>query len=209
MFHAQKGVAALRIDGARSVCLRGVRIAETHNTGGEGNVRALPGERNDAEAAYVGADDGGHPDQTTTLGYAGADVRGVSLAGSYGVFLSDVRVGETHARVGNARGIDIFNAANATHFCGAVHVDGVSTLVSDAERVLSGAFANGPRVGQAIGVRATTHAARSTYGAGCAFVRRVGSRVLEQALEFAVDSAHDYVARPAAVDGAPVNPYTL
>ena len=208
MFHAQKGVAALRIDGARTVCLHQLVIAETHNTGIAGNVHALPGERDDVEAAYISAADGGHPDQGSALGYAGADVRGVSLAGSYGVFLDDVIVSETHARVGNARGIDVFNAANATHFCGAVTVDGVYTLVDDAERVLRGVFANGPRVGQAIGVRATTHAARSTYGAGCAYVRNIGSRVLEQALEFAVDSAHDYAVQPTT-DAALVNPYTL
>lgn len=198
MFHVNKGAIGVRVDGARDVCFERVVIESTHNTGPPGNVAPLPGERDVVEAAYVGADDGGHPDQAPQRGYMGADARGIAVSGAERVHFAHVRVAGVHALEGTARGIDVFNAASETHFGAECCVSDVCTLTVSPARVLAGLYANGPSVGAASGVHCSGGSASSLYGGHAIVVSNVTAGVFEQAHLVAVGTEHEYAtaARP-------------
>jgi hypothetical protein len=165
MFHVNKGVVSVRVDGARNVCLSRVRITDSCNTGKPGVVRALPGETSGEAAAYVSAEDGGHPAQGKQYGFMGADTRALSIAGSDGVYLHDVDVKDVHAYRGFSRGIDVFNGAKHIYFGPGCSVDNVTALVVNSDDVLIGNYAIGPKVGAAIGIRVSDTCSATTYGA--------------------------------------------
>jgi hypothetical protein len=201
MFHVNKGVLGLRIDGTRDLCAEHVRIDNVTNIGSSGSVTRLPGEADDAAAAYVGASDGGHPQQGAQYGYMGADARGLGISGSQGVHLSHVHVRHVHADAGNARGVDFFNRAAGTYVGPDCAVHNVSTVTCPdmQEAVLRGEYVNGPRSPIAIGVCLGHAAAQATRGAYSIGVSGVRNRVLDQALDFTVDAPHEAsVANEAA-----------
>ncbi len=192
MFHVNKGVIGLRIDGAKQVCLRNVRIENTVNTGARGNVAALPGESSDVEASYTGHDDGGHPGQGLQYGYMGADTRGISIAASTAVFVDRVRVDGVHSEWGYARGIDIFNSAGTVQTGAGCSVNNVSSLVGHALEIATGQFANGPRVGSAIGVRISGGSAASVRGTESINVTNVYCDVIDVAFDRVIDSQQEF-----------------
>jgi len=181
MFHVNKGVLGVRIDGARSVCLDTVTIDQVRNSGARGIVQALPGEASDVDAAYVGGTDGGHPAQGRQYGYMGADTRGLGVSGSASVHLQTVRVDGVHSAVGLARGIDMFNHAREIHVGTMVSVNNVTTLVAASDAVMSGDYANGPKVGAAAGVHCSGGSAPGTFGGNSIVVTAVHAGVFEQA----------------------------
>jgi len=191
MFHVNKGTLGVRIEGSRSVCLEDVTVHRTENGGALGNVRALPGESSDVEAAYVGAQDGGHPNQAPQYGYMGADVRGLAVAASHTVHLSRVSVKAVKARAGLAYGIDVFNHAVDVHCNAGNAVDGVQTLTCDSDDVMAGQYANGPKVGQALGVHCSGGSAAASYGFASVQVSNVQSGVFEQAKFVAVGTVYE------------------
>jgi len=171
----------VRIDGARGVCLDDVVIGNTTNTGARGITAALPGEASDAEAAYVGSEDGGHPLQGRQYGYMGADVRGLGVSASHSVHLQGVRIDGVHSTWGLARGIDVFNHAEEVHIGTLVSVNNVTALMCVAGDVLVGDYANGPKVGSAEGVHCSGGSAPGTFGGNSIEVTNVESAAFEQA----------------------------
>jgi len=189
MFHVNKGVVAVRIDGARDVCLSRVTISNTSNSGKRGLYDALPGEGNNAAAAYVGATDGGHPDQGRQYGYMGADTRGIGISGSADVYLQEVRVDGVHSRVGLARGIDIFNHAHEIHICMLCSINNVTTLYDDSDdSLIVGDYTMGPKVGSAVGIHCSGGSAAATFGGSSIVITEVNSGVFDQAHTSAVST---------------------
>jgi hypothetical protein len=185
--------------------LEDVTIDTTENHGALGIVHALPGESNDVEAGYVGAKDGGHPDQAPQYGYMGADVRGLAVIASHTVHLSQVRVLNTKARAGLSYGIDVFNHAVDVHCNSGNTVDGVRTLTDDSESVLAGQYANGPKVGHALGVHCSGGSASAAFGFASVHVSNVQSGAFEQAKLVAVGTENEQVA----VEQMHPNTYTM
>lgn len=210
MFHVNKGVVGLRIDGSRDVCLHGVSVRNTVNFGLPGVTRALPGEPDDETAAYTGSTDGGHPGQGKQYGYLGADARGISLAATATVHVDKTSVDGVQSMVGNARGLDVFNGANETHAGAGCAFSRISTLQQDNRAVAVGEYTMGYKVGQAIGVRVSAGSAHGgMYGLAAVHVSNVVSRVFEQAVFMAMDatpedpSLHLTEAEQANVYGLP------
>ena len=181
MLHVNKGATGIRIDGARNVCLDRVRIEGVSNTGLPGIIHRLPGETSDEAAAYVSAEDGGHPLQGRQYGYMGADARGLSIAGSAGVYLRQVRVERVHSYRGFARGIDIFNYAQGVHVNGLCSIDNVSTLVADPPTIITGEYTIGPKVGASIGLHCSGGSAEKMYGSRSLVITNVRSGAFDQA----------------------------
>ena len=181
MLHVNKGATAVRIDGARDVCLDRVTVSGASNTGLPGIVHRLPGESSDESAAYVSAEDGGHPLQGRQYGYMGADARGLSVSGSTGVYLRQVRVERVHSFRGFARGIDVFNYAQGVHVNGLCSVDNVTTLVVDPPNIITGEYTIGPKVGAAIGLHCSGGSAEKMYGARSLLITNVHAGVFDQA----------------------------
>lgn len=194
MFHVNKGIVGVRLDGVRGACLHRVAVRDTVNYGSAGLTHALPGEVNDTEAAYTTGLDGGHPGQARQYGYLGADARGLSLAATQDVYLVQVTVDGVHANTGNARAIDTFNYANGTRYGQRCAVRNVTALVNDGDGVAGGRAMMGPKIGQAIGVRIAADTAASTYGLAGVHVSNVVSRALEQAVFLAVDASPEHVS---------------
>jgi hypothetical protein len=202
MFHVNKGVLGVRIDGARDVCLYEVDVNQVRNSGPRGIVAALPGEPDDIAASYVGALDGGHPEQGRQYGYMGSDTRGLGISGSTSIHLQSVRIDGVHSSVGLARGIDIFNHAQGIHVGPLVSVNNVTTLVEDSDEIMVGNYANGPKVGAAIGVHCSGGSAPNTFGGNSIMVTEVHSGVFDQAHVATVSTEIE------AVDVASVHPNT-
>jgi len=193
MFHVNKGVMGLRIDGSRHVCLQRVAVNNTVNLAAAGLTRALPGEAGDEAAAYTGSLDGGHPAQGKQYGYLGADARGLSLAATATVHFDSVTVDGVTSLVGNARGLDIFNSANNTHAGRGCAFSRIATLEQNQHDIAVGAYTMGYKVGQAIGVRVSSSAAHGgMYGLAAVNVSNVVSRVFEQAVFMAVDATPEH-----------------
>ena len=197
MLHVNKGVTAVRVDGARDVCFDRVTVSDVCNTGRPGIVHRLPGEASDEAAAYVSAEDGGHPLQGRQYGYVvvvvvaaaavadthrymGGDARGFSVAGSVGVHVRQLRVEGVHSYRGFARGIDVFNYATGVHVGPLCSVDNVTSQIVDSDDILTGNFATGPKVGAAIGVHCSGGSASSLYGARSIIVTNVRSGAFDQ-----------------------------
>jgi len=208
MFHVNKGVVAVRIDGARDVCVRNLAVLDTANHAAAPITKALPGERDDEEASYMTGADGGHPSQGPQYGYLGADARGFSAAGTHNLHIEGLVVDGVHAHCGNARGLDFFNFANQTHSGPRCAVHNVTALTANLTAVHMGHAMMGPKVAQAIGVRASSSSAQSIHGMGSVRVGNVVSMALEQAVFLAVDATPEH----AAVELTPaesVNSYGL
>jgi len=188
MFHVNKGVVGIRVDGSRDVCFDRVVVAHTSNTGARGNTYALPGEENEVEAAYVGATDGGHPDQAAQYGYMGADARGIAVSGSAGVYFDEVRVDDVHARFGFARGIDVFNHAQELHVGALCSINNVTTLITDSDDIMTGDYTMGPKVGAAAGMHCSGGSAAKTFGGSSIVVTNVVSGSFDQAHTIVVGS---------------------
>ena len=156
MFHVNKGVVGVRLDGASDVCLRGVRVLDTSNVGRAGTpAGTLPGE-NSAVTGATALPPHFHPAQGPQPGYMGADSRGISAAGTSGLYLHNVSVDGVASAAGNAHGIDLFNGANNTY---------VSTGCA-AAAVLGGNM-------ETAGVRASRVAATTAYGLAAVAVHNV------------------------------------
>lgn len=97
------------------------------------------------------------------------------------VYLSSVVVRAVAAYRGIARGIDIFNGAENVHLCAANTIRNVSAATEDADGVLVGDFATGPKVPAAQGLHIDGSAARGTFGAGGVDVDDVLSGAFDQA----------------------------
>lgn len=93
MFHVNKGVIGLKIDGAQGVRMRGVSVRDLENFGAVGS-----GLCGDYEFSHPGA---------TLPGYGGAKVRGISIAGSSDVRLHGVRVSDLSSQWGSVYGVDL------------------------------------------------------------------------------------------------------
>ncbi len=96
MFHTQKGIFGLRIDGVDGLKLKNVNVCNIKNYGEAGSE--LPGP-------YVGGTDGGHPDQGSMIGYTGADTYGIATSSVLKKSLNLVKVTGVYSKYGSSYGI--------------------------------------------------------------------------------------------------------
>jgi hypothetical protein len=206
MFHVNKGVVGVRVDGARGVCFDNTQILRTENRGAAGNTSPLPGETSLAEAAYVGGQDGGHPDQGAQYGYMGADTRGLAISGSADIDIFETRVHGVRSAVGYSRGIDIFNHARSVHIRDSLSsISDVGTLLDDSDAVLGGEYAMGPKVGAAVGLRISGGSQTDLRGTHSLAISEVRAGVFSQAAEIEVTADQD----PVTVEQTHPNTYSL
>ena len=156
MFHANKGIIAVRIDSVRDVCIRRTEIVRVQNLGEAGNAAPLPGET-DGSGWYSDGSDGGHPTQGLQQGYQGADARGISISGAADVYLQDVSVTGVTSNNGFARGIDVFNYAVNVHLRNTtiVGVFASATWGRDGVNIVS---RTATKIAQAIGLHISSDA---------------------------------------------------
>ena len=183
MFHVNKGVIGIRIDGAHSVCLDHVQINNMTNVGRAGYTQPLPGEQDACEAEYTNGQDGGHPEQGLQFGYMGADIRGLSIAATNGVYARHVSINNIYSSLGIAYAVDTLNKAKTIHFCEGLSVDNVATLI-DEPCLGIGNFTIGRKTGSAVGVHISGGSAGQVYGSTSIQVGKVLSGIF--------DNAHDH-----------------
>ena len=132
MFHANKGVVGLKIDGCDDVYLEDVSIKDTNNStprfclgyldlcGGE--ARYLH-SRDESTALYMNRMGRSHP-KSSLLGAHATDCRGISLASSTRVQFRNVGVHSVRSNYGCAIGIDVLFDSSKLRLEGVVsHVE--------------------------------------------------------------------------------------
>lgn len=93
MFHVNKGVIGFKLDGAIGVDVRNSQAKNISNIGKAGS-------------SICGSYERSHP-AATLKGYGGAITRGVSIAGSQDVSLTDIEINKVSSKNGSAIGVDI------------------------------------------------------------------------------------------------------
>ena len=133
MFHVNKGVFGIRFDGGMHIRMSNVLVENVTNLGSSGKLYTLYGEPHSpiattaASAAYIGLNDGGHPQQGVQLGYMGADSRGVSIATTSDISLINVKVKNVVSKNGWSHGLDLFNFASDIGLYN-IEINNVTTL---------------------------------------------------------------------------------
>jgi len=197
MFHVNKGVFGLRIDGANQVVLDHVTIDGVRNQGLPGTFQPLPGE---TSGMYTNDEDGGHPAQGRQRGYMGADVRGLSIAASTNVQVTHVHVRNVHSKWGLAFGFDFFNRAGILHVGPGCTVSNVSTL-TDWGIMTQPTWTMGTKAGVAVGVRISGGSQLYVFGDQDIAVSNVSSH--------AIDGAYDRLIDSECETYVPQNPFEL
>lgn len=114
MFHVNKGVMGIRLDGGMHHCMVDVEVDGVVNVGTRRPHHPCVGE-NATDAYFLGFADGGHPLQFPQRGYLGSHARGVSLAATRNVHLERVLIQNVHSELGWARGLDVFHGVTEIH----------------------------------------------------------------------------------------------
>lgn len=185
MFHVNKGVIGLRLDGTQRVCVRDTLILDTQNTGPPGvQYGALPGEDTGPLGAahrhgHFAAPALYHPFQGAEEGYAGADAQGVTYSGAQNLYLEGLTVRGVRSTNGNAYGLRVFNAANGTHVSGGCVFSRIlAASAVDAE----------PWRGRASAAEIARQSSASVYGLGQTKISEIQARRLDHALAVVVQS---------------------
>lgn len=136
MAHVGKGVFGIKADGVAGLFIKCVKVNNTKNFAARAQETPLRGEVANCTCdgkdvvCYTGPTDGGHPAQGGLRGNTGNDVRGVSVAGCFGVSTNTLTIDGVASTFGSATGIDLFfETTNAT-------VDGAT--ISDVNAATEG-----------------------------------------------------------------------
>jgi len=187
MFHVNKGVIGVRLDGTSGACLRDVTVANTENLGARGlQVGALPGEDGGARhdlPAY-------HPFQGEEEGYAGGDAYGITASGTENLYFEAVSVEGVRSASGNALGLRLFHGGNGTH---------VAPTCAFAKIFATAKSPLEPWRGHAIGASVDRDTAQSVYGLQQVSVSDVQGQRKDQGLALVVTTEKQMIPESKAI----------
>jgi hypothetical protein len=121
MFHVNKGVIGLRVDGANTLSLSDCSISNIENVGESGSL-------------LCGAYEQSHPAQNSTLvGYTGAQTFGVTLSAVNNVSMKNLQITNVSSANSRSVGIMIQSASTNTEVCNPIIGNVVSTAAFSGE----------------------------------------------------------------------------